>query len=262
MQKDKKRSFSVVIIAKNEEKKIKDCLKSVVWADEIILIDNDSIDKTGQIAKSLGAKVVKASGDYTLKYSKLRNLGLKRAKSKWIFYLDADERVTPELRDEILNLLRKKKRTYGSYAIPRRNIILGKEMKHGGWWPDYVKRLFRKDKLKKWKGDLHEEPVFKGKMGHFENPLIHIKHDNLEEMVEKTNKWSELEAKMLYESHHPKMAWWRFIRIMLTELWLRLIVKKGFLDGPEGVIYSFYQAWSKFVTYAKLWEIQLEVKKS
>jgi hypothetical protein len=76
-------------------------------------------------------------------------------------------------------------------------------------------------------------------------------------MVKKTNKWSEIEAKMLFDSNHPRMTWWRFFRIMATELWHRLIMKKGFLDGVEGVIYAIYQMWSKFITYAKLWELQL-----
>ena len=77
-------------------------------------------------------------------------------------------------------------------------------------------------------------------------------------MVEKTNKWSETEAKLLYDANHPPMKWWRFARIMLTEIWLRLIKSKGYKDGAEGIIYSFYQVWSRFLTYAKLWEMQLK----
>ena len=261
--------LSVIIIARNEEKKIEDCIKSVKWADEIVVIDNASNDKTVKVAKKLGARVFDGKKEWILNYSALRNLGKKKVKGNWIFYVDADERVTFELKNEIQNILKihlsetiglKKKLAtsgYSAYAIPRKNIILGREMKYGGWYPDYVKRLFLKEDLRKWEGKLHEEPVFEGYMKHLKEHLIHIKHDNLEEMVEKTNKWSVLEAKMLYDSGHPKMAWWRFIRIMLTELWIRLIKNKGFMDGPEGVIYSFYQMWSKFITYAKLWELQL-----
>lgn len=244
--------LSVVIIAKNEALKIGAAISSVKGlADEIIVLDGMSADDTVAIAKKAGAKVVKQRGD---DYSDWRNQGIKIAKGEWILYLDADERATPELAKEIE--METEKGRFLAHAIPRRNIILGCEMKHGGWWPDYVKRLFKKDVLKEWIGKLHEEPSFTGEMGHLKEPLLHIKYDNLSEMVEKTNKWSVIEAKLLYKTGHPKMSWWRFLRIMLTELWDRLIVKQGFLDGTAGVIYAIYQMWSKFVTYGKLWEMQ------
>lgn len=261
MDKDKIK-ISVIIIAKNEEKKLPDCLKSVKWADEIVLIDSGSQDKTKDIARRYNAKIFEYNGG---SYNDWRNEGLRKAKGRWILYVDADERVTPELKEEILKIVEGMKwnvENDNAYAIPRKNIILGKEMKHGGWWPDYVKRLFKKDKLKGWVGELHEEPVFQGELGYLKNPLIHLKHDNLSEMVDKTNKWSEIEAGLLYKSGHPKMTWWRFARIMLSELWLRLIIKMGFLDGVEGVIYAIYQMWSRFVTYGKLWEMQLKTHNS
>lgn len=255
-------TISVVVIAKNEEKKIGDCLNSVKWADEIILIDNGSIDKTAIIAKKFGANVVSIKKGA---YSDLRIEGLKKAKCKWILYVDADERVTPELEGEILEKIK----TQGwqteklvAYAIPRENVILGKKLIHGGWWPDYVKRLFNKNKLKKWVGELHEEPVFDGELGLLQKPLIHLKHDNLSDMVEKTNIWSEVEAKLMLEARHPSMNIVRFFSAMFREFWLRLIKQKAFLDGVEGVIYALYQVYSKFISYAKLWEMQLQIKNS
>src|SRR4030042_1537977 len=192
--KENKIELSVVIIARNEEEKIKDCLESIKWADEIILVDNGSTDK--------------------------------------------------------------KKNKYSSFAIPRRNIILGRVMKHGGWWPDHVKRLFRREKLNKWTGKLHEEPQFEGDMGYLKNALIHVKENNLSEMMEKTNRWSEIEANLMYKAGHPKMNAVRFASAMFREFWLRMIKNCGFLDGSEGIIFSLYQVWSKFISYAKLWEIQ------
>lgn len=255
-------NLSVVIIARNEEKKILDCLDSSKWADEIILVDNGSSDGTVEIAKKFGVNIIKAPNSFIGKYAKLRNLALMKATGKWIFYLDADERITPLLRKEIQKLIRSDSELdcasrKVAFAIPRRNIILGKEMKHGGWWPDYVKRLFKKERLKEWIGQLHEEPVFQGEMGYFDSPMVHLKHDNLSEMVSKTNEWSQIEAKLLKEMNHPNMTWWRFFRIMLSELWYRLVVLKAFRDGAEGIIYALYQMWSRFVTYSKLWEIQL-----
>lgn len=261
----KKNGLTVVIIAKNEEKNLEECLKSVTWADEIVLIDNDSTDQTVAIAKQYKAKVFSVSKG---SYKDLRNEGLKQAKNEWVFYLDADERITPELRDEIIQLTgspiklgmtaEERGMTPSAYAVPRENIILGRRMRYGGWWPDYVKRLFLKSKLAGWRGELHEEPEFKGELGLLKEPMIHLKHDNLHDMAQKTNKWSNTEARLLLDINHPPMAPWRFFRVMLTELWYRLFVKKGILDGPEGVIYATYQSFSKFVTYAKLWEKQIQ----
>jgi len=145
--------------------------------------------------------------------------------------------------------------------------VLGKEFKHCGQQPDYVKRLFRKSGFKFWSGDLHEEPnyIYDGEItvgngktiGYMRNPLIHIKHKNLSEMVEKTNGWSEIEARLMFEAKHPPMNVLRFVSAMFREFWLRMIKQAAFLDGPEGIIYALYQVFSRFVSYAKLWELQL-----
>jgi len=245
--------LSAIVITKNEESKLYDCLESLSFADEIVVVDNGSEDNTILIAKKFTQKIYKLSKGG---FSQLRNKGLEESIGDWVIYVDADERVTPELRNEIQRNIENTNSSFTCFAIPRKNIIFGKEMVHGGWWPDYVKRLFKKDTLTRWVNELHEEPEYKGSMGHLRESLLHLKHDSLSEMVEKTNRWSEIEAKLLFESRHPKMSWWRFIRIMLSELWLRLIIKKGFLDGIEGVIYTFYQMWSRFITYGKLWEKQ------
>ena len=251
--------ISAVVLTKNEEDKIGDCLKSLSWTDEILVVDTGSSDKTLEIARKHKAKVYSVDGG---SFNYWRNEGLRFSKGDWILYLDADERITPLLRKEIESIINAKKEgKYTAYAIPRKNIILGREMKHGGWWPDYVKRLFKRKHLEKWEGKVHEEPVFEGKIGHLENSMVHIKETDISDMVAKTNRYSEIEAELLFKANHPKMSWWRFLRIMLGELWYRLIIQRGFLDGAEGVIFSFYQSWSKFVTYAKLWELQIDKTK-
>lgn len=248
--------ISVVIIIKNNEEKIKDCLDSVGWADEVLAIDTGSTDKTPNIAKKAGARVVEFTKG---SFDAWRNKGLKEAKGEWLLYIDSDERVTPELRNEIKSkiLNSKSKIHYEAYAIPRRNFIFGKEFRYSGQYPDYQKRLFLRSKLRKWKGKIHEEPVFDGKLGHLKNPMIHIKHNNLQEMIEKTNNWSEIEARLMYDAKHPPMNIPRFISAMLREFYLRFIKQKAFLDGGEGIIYGIYQMYSRFISYAKLWEIQL-----
>ena len=247
---------SGIVIVKNGEKFISDCLDSLSWVDEIVVVDTGSADKTTEIAKDKGAKIVESlKGNF----SDWRNLGAKEAQGDWLFYLDVDERITPTLKGEIEETITSGK--YSAYAIPRRNILLGHEMKWGGWWPDYVVRLIKKDFLIAWEGQLHEQPKVKGEVGKLKNSLTHFSHRSLEEMVEKTNIWSEIEAKLLYESHHPKMAWWRFISVALREFWFRGIKKLGFLDGPVGVIEIIYQMYSRMITYAKLWEMQIKSEK-
>jgi len=249
---EKQKLISAIIIVKNDEKKIGECLESVGWTDEIIVVDTGSTDKTVEIAKKFTNKVYDCpSGSY----SDWRNFGLSKAKSKWVFYIDSDERCTEELASEIVKRINSQTR-YSLFVIPRRNIILGKEMKHGGWWPDYVKRLYKKNDLEKWTGDLHEEPVYSGKFDYLKSPLIHLKHDNLSDMLKKTNEWSAVEAGLMFDANHPPMNIARFISAMARELWKRLLDERGFLDGPEGVIYSIYQMYSKFISYAKLWEMQ------
>jgi len=245
--------LSVIIIAKDEEKMIEDCLESIKWADEIVMVDTGSTDKTIEIAKGYRVRVISVAGE-KMNFSRWRNKGLKEARGDWILYLDADERITPGLRKEIKETI--EKGNGGAFAIPRRNFYLGKEVRFGGAWPDYVKRLFKKEKLKRWKGKLHEEPVFDGELGHLKEPMIHLTHRDLSSMVEKTRRWSKIEADLLYQAKHPLVTWWRILRIMMGEFWLRGIRLQGWRDGAVGWIEIIYQMFSRFITYARLWEMQ------
>ncbi|MCH7640857.1 glycosyltransferase family 2 protein [Patescibacteria group bacterium] len=249
------KKLSAVVPVKNTENLIDDCLKSIGWVNEIIVVDDSSTDKTVEKAKKYkNVEVVEGWGSF----SDRRNQGIKKSNCDWFLIVDADERVPKSLRDEISQLINKSTSQYSAFAIPRRNFILGKELKHGGWWPDYAKRLFKRDKFKKWTGELHEEPVFKGKLGHLKNPLIHLKHDNLSDMVDKTNEWSEIEAKLMYKAKHPPMNILRFATAMFREFWLRMVKQRAFMDGSTGIIYALYQVFSRFVSYAKLWELQIQ----
>jgi len=259
MKKEIKISF--VIVARDEEKMIGGCLRSLKWADEVIVINHGSEDKTKKIAQQFGAKVFDLSREKRVNYSRPRNEGLKRALGEWIFYIDADERVSQELRKELQEMdLDSESEKHTWFAVPRMNVILGKPMKHGGWWPDYVKRLFKKSSLSKWRGELHEEPVVEGMMGKLKSPLRHEKHETVFEMLEKTNEWSEIEGKLMFESNHPPMNIVRFCSAMAREFWYRMIKKMAFLDGPKGIIMAMYQVYSRFISYAKLWEMQISKK--
>jgi len=243
--------ISAVILTKNEAEKISDALESLDWVDEIILIDTGSKDKTIEIAERHKAKVFKTQGG---NFSDWRNLGSKKASGDWLLYLDADERITPLLRSEIKKALQETKAS--AYAIPRNNILLGHAMRWGGWSPDYVVRLIKKDALEGWEGELHEQPHILGEVRKLTQTLTHITHTSLSEMVDKTNNWSQIEARLLFESGHPPMAWWRFVTIALREFWFRAVTRMGFLDGPIGVIEINYQIFNRLIVYAKLWELQ------
>ncbi len=247
--------LSVLIIAKNEEKMIGECLNSVVWADEVIVIDTGSSDRTKEIAKKKGARITSYLKGKN--YSEWRNYALTLATNDWILFVDADERVNPSLRSEIELRIQNYELSISAYAIPRRNILLGHEMHWGGWWPDYVLRLLKKGKVKEYMGEVHEQPLLEGEVGKLKEPFIHITHRSLTEMVEKTNKWSEIEARLMFEAGHPPMNVFRFFTAMFREFWYRGVVKLGFLDGPVGIIEIIYQVFSRFVSYAKLWEMQI-----
>ena len=248
--------ITAAIITKNEEKMLPGCLKTLDWVGETVLIDTGSTDKTVEIAKKHKVKVVNFTKGKN--FSDWRNKALKEVNTDWIFYIDADERVPKKLKKEILGKINSSE--FSVFAIPRLNIILGKEMRHGGWWPDYVERIFKTKDLNKWEGELHERPSYKGKLKHLENYLIHDKHETFSEMVEKTNNWSAVEAKLMLDANHPPMNMVRFISAMFREFWHRMIIKKAFLDGTEGIIFAIYQVFSRFASYAKLWEIQQKNK--
>lgn len=255
--------LSVVIIARNEASLIKACIDSVKWADEIIVVDNDSSDQTANVARESGARVVSYVQDVVenfldrtkLDFSDIRNVGLEASRGEWILYVDADERVLKPLREEIDKII-DGQTTTGAWAIPRKNIILGEEKRYAAFWPDYVIRFFKKTHLKGWHGRVHEQPIFEGRLEKFENFLLHLTHRDIDSMVMKSLEWAEVDAKLRLEAKHPKMTGARFLRIFLTEIWNQGILRRGFFNGSVGVIDSITQVFSLFISYVKLWQLQ------
>lgn len=244
--------ISAVVIAKNSEEQIEDCLRSLKFCDEIIVVDSGSKDKTIQIAKKYGAKVFEVSG---LDFAQARNVGLQRAGFDWILYVDTDERVTPELAKNIKQIV--KINGFAAYKLRRKNFYFGNHE-----WPyiEKLERLFKRQNLKGWYGKIHESPQFFGKLGELDGYLLHYTHRDLSSMVEKTIEWSKIEAELRFKANHPKMAWWRFPRVMITAFLNSYIKQQGYKAGVVGLIESVYQSFSIFITYARLWELQ-RVKK-
>lgn len=244
-------SISAIILAKDEQDRIEKCLESVSWTSECIVIDNGSTDNTIKVAKKHNAKVVEYPAH---DFSKLRNCGKDVAHGDWLLYVDADEQVTPLLRNKIESIIstfHPDKDPVG-YFIKRKNFYLGHE------WPyrDKMHRLFWKKSLLRWEGKLHETAIIEGAIDTIDEPLLHDTHRTLSEMVEKTNAWSDVEAKLRMDSGHPTIVWWRFLRVMATAFWDSFVHQGGWKAGIVGWIESIYQAFSIFITYAKLWEQQ------
>ena len=256
--------LSVIILAKNEEKMISACLESVKWADEIIIADNGSEDKTLEVLSKFKVQSEKLE---VIKYEKqdfasLRNKAMEEAKGDWVLYVDADERVLEPLKEEILKLVQNddvvSENSFSAYAISRKNIIFGKEVSYGPYKKDWVIRLFRRSDFEKWTGKVHETPHFKGEIGYTKNSLLHLTHRGVDQIVLKSLEWSKIDAKLRLESGHPPMSGWRFARIFITELWNQGIVRKGFFNGTVGIMDSILQAFSMYITYVRLWELQQE----
>lgn len=257
--------LSAIVITKNEEQMIEDCLLSLKFCDELIVVDTGNTDKTNEIAKQHGAKVIFSKGG---NYAQWRNSGLKVARGEWVIYVDADERVTPLLREEIRKITSESV-VHSTYAIGRLSVILGKQMNYGGWGSNrnlphnsWVIRLFRKSDLSRYEGELHEQPVFTGSLGYLENLLVHITHRDLSSMLEKTIGFTDYEARLRLLASHPLVVTWRFVRVMLTEFWLRFIRLSAWRDGVEGIIDGMFQVFNMFVIYARLWEVQTHLPAS
>lgn len=242
--------ISAVILSYNSEDQIRECLESVRFCDEIIVVDAGSKDKSLDIAKKFNAKILNfEKGDY----AGSRNLGLKSSTSDWILYVDTDERVTKELRDNIKSQISNVKSDFIAYKLKRKNFYFGNHE-----WPyiEKLERLFKKNNLRGWYGKIHESPTIDGKVGVLNGYLLHYTHRDLSSMVNKTIEWSKIEAELRFKANHPKMKWWRFPRVMLTAFFNSYVKQQGYKAGVVGLIESMYQSFSIFVTYARLLELQ------
>lgn len=250
--------ISGIVITKNAENLIADCLDSLFFCDEIVIVDSKSEDRTREIAEKMGAKVFVHNFQ---DFSEARNYGLEKAAGEWVIYVDSDERVTKELASSIkckalgipLHSEASENNNFSAFRIKRKNFYFGNHE-----WPciEHLERLFKKNKLEGWHGKLHESPRVNGEIGELDGYLFHYTHRDLSSMVKKTIEWSKIEAELRYKNGHPKMTWWRFPRVMITAFLDSYVRQGGWKIGAVGLIESMYQSYSIFVTYARLWELQ------
>lgn len=248
--------ISALILTKNEEEMIEDCLKQLGFVDEIIILDQYSSDKTIEIAKKYTDKIIKTKN---LSFDKNRSILAKEAKEEWLLYVDSDERYSTELKKEISEAIKNK--GVSAFFIPRKNLVLSKWLKHGGFWPDYVPKLFKKEKLKGWRGAVHESPMFEGESSKLTNPIDHFTARSLNKMLKKTIKWAKIEAEIASKTNHPRVNTIKVIKAFGFEFVSRYLLKLGLLDGVQGLIQALFQSYHRSIMLVYLWEIQNETRK-
>jgi len=245
--------ISVYIIAFNEVEKIRDCINSVLWADEIIVADSYSTDGTTEIAQEMGAKVVHIPFNG---YGDLRNKAISNCRGEWIFSLDSDERCTIEVRDEIINIINNS--TLDIYRVPRKNFFMGQWIKHSGWYPNFRQpQLFKNGKMSYDSKPVHEGFISHSdkKIGTLNNIIWQFPFKNIEEVMHKANRYSTLGVSKLQDRGKTGgvfkaflHGFWSFIK--------HYIFKLGFLDGGPGFVIAFGNFEGTFYRYLKLTEAQ------
>ena len=242
--------LSVIIITKNEASHIGRCLESVSWADEIIVLDSGSQDDTVSICRQYTDKVYETDWPG---FGVQKQRALNKATGDWVLSIDADEIVTAELRAEIEQALQQNK--FHGYEIPRLSSYCGRQMRHGGWWPDYVLRLFRRSAGHFSDAVVHEKIIVEGKVGRLISPFLHDTAVNLEEILRKMNSYSSLGAQMLYEKgvrSSISKAFFKGLWTFIRTYW----IKAAFLDGHQGLMLSISNAEGTYYKYLKLMELQ------
>lgn len=249
--------LSVVVSVFNGEKEFDDCLKSVAFADEIIVVDNSSTDRTEEIARKYTDKIFTRPNNPMLNVNK--NFGFSKASGVWILSLDADEQVTPELAKEIKNILDQRPETkdeelINGYWIPRKNIIFGKWIEHTGWYPDRQLRFFRKGKGQFPEKHVHEMVKIDGKIGHLENDLIHMSYESMYQFMQKAiGIYIPNEADQLIKNGY-RFDWRDAIRMPTKEFISRFFAREGYKDGLHGLILSMLMAFYHLLIFATIWE--------
>jgi glycosyltransferase involved in cell wall biosynthesis len=241
--------LSVIVITKNEAANIVACLDSVAFADEFIVVDSGSTDNTIELARAMGA-TVQQTHDWP-GFGPQKNRALNLAQGEWVLSIDADERVTPELAQEIQQIIATP--SCDAYEIARLSNFCGRFIRHSGWWPDRVLRLFRRGTARFSEAAVHEKvvPGDPGRVGQLRAHFLHYPYPNLDALVSKANRYSSDAAAMMHARGKRSGIWgalghgaWTFIRIYL--------IRRGFLDGRHGLVLAVTAAAGSFFRYAKL----------
>lgn len=246
-----KAKISVYVIAYNEEEKIEEALRSVTWADEVVVVDSFSTDGTVEIARRYTDRIVQVPFGG---FGKLRNDAVAHTAHDWIFSLDADERCTPQARDEILSVVRDPGAA-DAYYVPRRNLFLGRWIRHCDWYPDYRQpQLFRRGALRYREEEVHEGFDVSGRIGYLKSDIFQVPFADLAKLIEKMNRYSSLGAEKL-AGRGVRGGMGKALAHGIAGFLRVFLLKKGFLDGWPGFVIALSNFESSFYKYAKLREL-------
>lgn len=246
-------SLSVVVLTKNEDKRIAKCLDSVKWVEEIIVVDDESTDKTLEIARYYTDKIFIRKMDIE---GRQRNWAYAQAKNIWVLSLDADEIVTPELKQEIEKVLSANPKENG-FTTPRRNYIGDYWVKYGGWYPSPQLKLFKKNKFRYEEVAVHPRAFMDEPCGHLKSDIIHYSYRNLEDFLSKLNNQTTREAEKWFKQNKP-MRLGRFIWRTIDRFIRTYIGRKGYKDGSIGLAVAFYAGLYQFISYLKYRELIIQ----
>lgn len=243
--------ISSIVITYNEEENIRECLKSLEWTDEIIVVDSNSSDKTAEIATELKANVISAK---KLTFGAKKNLGIDAAKGPWILWIDADERVTPELRSEIQQIV-KNKPAAEAFDINRKSFFITKFIKHSGWYPDFTLRLFKKSTGIRFSNEqVHEKAVYSGKVHRLKSEILHYTDRDFERYISKMNNYTSLSAREL-NSKGNKAGLTDIIFRPVFTFFKMYFLRLGMLDGYIGLVLCILSSIHVFFKYSKLYRL-------
>lgn len=243
--------ISLVIITKNEAQHIGACIQSVPFAQDVVVLDSDSSDETPHLAKAAGARVFV---EPWRGFGPQKNRAVELAQHDWVLSLDADERLSSDLRNEIEELLKTNPLEVDAFEIPRMSFHLGRWIRHGGWYPDYQVRLFNR-KRASWTQDQIHERVAAQTCLRLKAPIEHFVFRSLSHQIETNNRYSQLMAENLM-TRGQRFSIWSLALKPISKFFETYIWKRGFSDGIPGLIIAVGAAYSVFLKWAKLWELE------
>ena len=243
--------ISAVVLTHNNEDTICKTLESVSWCDERIVVDDYSTDKTKEIAKNAGAVIYHhALND---DFSSQRNYGLEKASGEWVLFVDSDEIVISNLRDEMLKLIQRDKNVVG-YYIKRNDFLFGRELRYGETANVRVIRLAKKG-VGKWERNVHETWNVQGPIAFLTTPLLHYPHSSVSAFLSQINRYTTINAKVFFDQGICTSAW-QIIMYPIAKFIQNYIFRLGFLDGVAGLVIAIMMSFHSFLTRGKIWELQ------
>ena len=249
----KRPKLSVVILTRNEEPRIARCLESVRWADDIVVVDGLSTDRTVEICRQFGARVIPHA--FSGSFAEERNLGMRHATAEWVLQIDADDVVTPAFRTAVEVLLQGASQ-HAANKFRRKSYLMGRFMRYGGWY-HYLPNLVRREDVR-YVGDVHERPVVEGTIGVLDADIEHYPCEDLAAFISRHNRYTSLQARELSQQPFGRLALiQRLVHRPWKTFWKCYVKKQGYREGAHGVLFAYLYAWFELLKWAKCLELRV-----